>query len=192
MSTGLKGAPRSAADLEVERAAPVCSEDLVLVAIINQPRDLDIARVLGWYRIPLGTAPKTIQVDWLAFYLPGSFGDLRWSVRYIARVRGFELVTRRELLANEVEHPRAEEPYYKVQLGPLLELNPPIPSQAWRRFTFLYTTGERLIAARDLTDLTVPHNRERQRLWRLIAERAGAPWAAAPLLVPPVIQPSAG
>ena len=41
--------------------------DLVLVAVLNNKRDLEIARVLGWYRIPLKTAPKTVGVDWLAF-----------------------------------------------------------------------------------------------------------------------------
>ncbi|HJX41514.1 MAG TPA: hypothetical protein VJ345_08630, partial [Anaerolineales bacterium] len=68
-------------------------DDLVLVAILNAPRDLEIARLLGWYRIPVQTAPKTVRVDWLAFYLPGSFGEQRWSVRYLARVRGHELAT---------------------------------------------------------------------------------------------------
>ena len=46
---------------------------LVLVAFIPTPRDLEIARVLGWYRIPLRSAPKVIAVDYLAFYQPASF-----------------------------------------------------------------------------------------------------------------------
>ncbi len=40
---------------------------LMLVAVMPSPRDLEIARVLGWYRIPLRFAPKIIQVDYLAF-----------------------------------------------------------------------------------------------------------------------------
>ncbi|NJN44676.1 MAG: hypothetical protein HC806_08140 [Anaerolineae bacterium] len=48
---------------------------LLLVAIIPSPRDLEIARVLGWYRIPLRRAPKVVAVDYLAFYQPtGGFG----------------------------------------------------------------------------------------------------------------------
>src|SRR4030067_995726 len=93
-------------------------EDLVLVAIVKTPRDLEIARVLGWYRIPLATAPKTLRVDWIAFYQTATFGDERWSVRYVAPVRGYELVTREELLRDERDHPRAKEPYFKLQLGP--------------------------------------------------------------------------
>ncbi len=70
---------------------PPGAEDLVLVAILNTPRDLEIAQTLGWYRIPLVTAPKTVRVDWLAFYLPASFGEHRWSVSYLTEVRGYEL-----------------------------------------------------------------------------------------------------
>lgn len=152
--------------------------DLVLVAILNAPRDLEIARTLGWYRIPLVTAPKTVRVDWVAFYLPGSFDSQRWSVRYLAELRGVELCTRRELLYLETDHPRADEPYFKLQLGPLLELTPPIPSRNWRRFSFLYTTGDRLFSASELKDLTVPSTRAREQLWRLLRDRAGsAAWA---------------
>jgi hypothetical protein len=40
----------------------------VLVVFLPGPQDMDIARLLGWYRIPLRTAPKVVAVDWLAFY----------------------------------------------------------------------------------------------------------------------------
>ena len=146
-------------------------EDLVLVAVVRHPRDLDIARVLGWYRIPVGTAPKTLRVDWLAFYQTAAFGDERWSVRCVAPVRGYELVRRGELLRDEPDHPRAAEPYFKVQLGPMESLTRPIRSERWKRFTFLYTTGDRLLAARDVTDLTIPSASQRDRLWRMLRER---------------------
>lgn len=146
-------------------------DDLVLVAIVKHPRDLEIARLLGWYRIPLATSPKTVRVDWLAFYQPAAFGDERWSVRYAARVRGHEMVKRINLLHDEPEHPRAQEPYYKIQLGQVFVLPHEIPSRSWRRFVFLYTTGQRLLAADDFSDLTVPTSDERDLLWRLLRER---------------------
>lgn len=150
---------------------PPGAEDLVLVAILNTPRDLEIAQTLGWYRIPLVTAPRTVRVDWLAFYLPAPFGDQRWSVSYLAEVRGYELRTRRELLFMETDHERVDEPYFKMQLGPVFELSPPIPSRSWRRFTFLYTTGDRILTAADLSDLTIPQSQIRARLLR---DRAGS------------------
>jgi len=146
-------------------------DDLVLIAMMKDPRDLEIARVLGWYRIPVQTAPKTLRVDWIAFYLPRIFGDEKWSIRYLAPVKGYELVKRRELLQSETDHLRANEPYFKIQLGPLVQLSRPIPSRRWRRFTFLYTTGDRLLTAREIKDLRVPASKTRDRLWRMMRER---------------------
>jgi hypothetical protein len=146
-------------------------DDLVLVAVMPEPRDLEIARVLGWYRIPVQTAPKTIRVDWIAFYLTSAFGDEKWSIRYYAAVQGFELVKRRELLREDIDHPRKDEPYFKVQLGPLLRLVRPVVSDRWRRFTFLYTTGELLVQAREIKDLRVPSSETRRRMWRILHER---------------------
>ncbi len=148
-------------------------QDLVLVAIVKLPRDLEIARVLGWYRIPLATAPKTLRVDWLAFYQTAAFGDERWSVQHVCPVRGFELARRDELLRDEPDDLRAQEPYFKVMLGPMRDLPRAIPARRWRRVTFLYTTGERLAAAQDLNDLRVPVGDRRDRLWSLLRERGG-------------------
>ena len=147
------------------------AEDLILVAIVRSPRDLDIARVLGWYRIPLATSPKTIRVDWIAFYQTAAFGEEKWSVRYVACVKGHELVTRKEILFEEPDHPRANEPYFKMQLGPLKTLPHVIHAKSWRRFTFLYTTGARLLSAAELRDLTVPASDEHDVLWKLLKER---------------------
>ena len=61
---------------------------LILVAVTNNPRDMEIARLLGWYRIPFKSAPKVIAVDYLAFYQPASFGEMGGQIRYIAAVRG--------------------------------------------------------------------------------------------------------
>jgi hypothetical protein len=154
------------------------SEDLVLVAIARHPRDLEIARVLGWYRIPLAFSPKTLHVDWLAFYQTAAFGVERWSVRWVAPVRGYELTTRAELLRADPDHPRANEPYFKLQLGALEPLPHPITSHRWRRFTFLYTTGERMGLAHDLRDLVLTGAHERAHLWRIVRERREA-WRRA-------------
>jgi hypothetical protein len=118
---------------------------LILVAILNNPRDLEIARLLGWYRIPLRSSPKVVAVDYLAFYQTGAFSEEKWRIQYIAPVRGHELVTRAELLRDEPDHPRAHQEYYKIQLGSLITLSRPILAEKWRRITFFYTTGEYLL-----------------------------------------------
>lgn len=145
---------------------------LVLVALVPNMRDLEIARMLGWYRIPLRTAPKVVNVDYLAFYQGGIFGpEHRWQIETYAQVRGHELTRRIDLLRDEIDHPRAHEEYYKVQLGPLETLPQPIRAGRWRRITFLYTTGDLLRIAKTVNDLVV-HSEDRQILWHSLRERA--------------------
>ncbi len=146
------------------------SSSLVLVAVMTGPRDLEIARLFGWYRIPLRTAPKVIAVDYLAFYQTGAFKEARWRIQYVAPVRGHELTTRGELLREEVDHPRAGEEYYKIQIGALEELPSSIHAEKWRRITFFYTTGEYLLGADTINDLVV-HSEERKILWKALRER---------------------
>lgn len=145
--------------------------DLILVALLPTPRDLEIARLLGWYRIPLRTAPKVVAVDYLAFYQPSAFGERSGQIEFIAEVRGHELTTRGELLKDEAAHPRAREEYFKIQLGGLEKLKEPIKTDKWKRITFLYSTGEYLNNAKLMNDLVV-QNEERQILWKNLRERA--------------------
>ncbi len=148
------------------------NESLILVAYLPSPKDLEIARMLGWYRIPLRTSPKMIEVDYFAFFQGGSFSeDHRWQIEYIAEYQGHELTTRADLLRDEPNHPRAREEYYKVQLGTMIRLNKPITAGKWKRLTFLYTTGEMINSATTLYDLVLEDS-EREVLWKSLRERA--------------------
>lgn len=144
---------------------------LILVCLLPAPRDLELARLLGWYRIPFKSAPKVVAVDYLAFYQPASFGEMGGQIQYVAEVRGHELTTRAELLRDEPDHPRAREEYFKIQLGPLERLKNPVRAETWRRITFFYTTGESLLRAKTLNELVVD-GEERQLLWHSLRERA--------------------
>lgn len=144
---------------------------LILVCLLPSPRDLEIARLLGWYRIPFRSAPKVVAVDNLAFYQPGSFGEESGRIEWTAPVRGHELTTRAELLKDEPDHPRSGEEYYKIQVGPLEKLPHPVLAEKWKRLTFMYTTGEYLLKAETLNDLVVQNN-ERSLLWQSLRERA--------------------
>jgi hypothetical protein len=146
------------------------STSLVLVAVVTGQRDLEIARLFGWYRIPLKSAPKVVAVDYLAFYQTGAFQESKWIIQYIAPVRGHELTTRSELLREEPDHPRAKEEYFKIQIGPLQELPKAIQAGKWKRITFFYTTGEYLLNAESINDLIV-QSEERKILWKALRER---------------------
>ncbi|NJN67340.1 MAG: hypothetical protein HC884_11825 [Chloroflexaceae bacterium] len=128
-------------------------EDRVLVAVISHPRDLQMVRERGWYRIPLNRAPTQLAADYLAFYQTAASGDERWSVRYYAPILRYRITTRHELLPDEASHPRANDRYYRLDLGPLETLPQPIPSARLRRVTFIATTFGHLRRARDVRDL---------------------------------------
>lgn len=130
-------------------------EDRVLVAVAISPRDFAIARDEGWYRIPQKRVPKGIHAEYVAFYFNRAFGAQKWAIHYFGRHLGHELARRRDLLPEEADHPRAEEVYYKIQLGPLQQLERPIVSLRWRRISFIHTTWDRLIDATEINDLLV-------------------------------------
>jgi hypothetical protein len=129
-------------------------DDQVLVAIMNNRADWKRVQTEGWYRIPAKRAPKIVpHFDWLAFYFTAKFGDDRYAVHYYAAVEGHELVRRHDLFPQQTDHPRANDWYYKLNLGPLQHKLPPIISHKWRRITFITTTGDRFENALEINDL---------------------------------------
>jgi len=141
----------------------------VLVAVINNLRDFEIARDQGWYRIPLERAPSRVGADYLAFYQTRVFGKERWAINYYAPVRRFRIVSRQTMLPEEPDHPRAHELYYKIEIGPLQRLLHPIPSHRLRRITFIPTTLERLLRAEEINDLWCGNAAE-ETLWQAFKE----------------------
>ena len=137
----------------------------VLVAVVTRPHDLELARAAGWYRVPLRSAPRGLACGLLAFYQTAAFGAERWSVRYAAAVLRVDIALRRELLPDEAGHPRAQERYYRLALGPLWALPAPIPSRRLRRLTFIATTLGQLLRACDVTELWRPPEAPAPELW---------------------------
>ncbi len=126
----------------------------VLIAIVKDRRDLEIARVERWYRIPVRSAPKNLEAArWLAFYQTKAFGEERWAIRYYAPILGRSILKRRDLLPDQLDHPRANQDYYKIELGELQSLERPIISRRGRRLVFIPTTWEKFRHAEEINDL---------------------------------------
>ncbi len=136
----------------------------VLIAIVNNKRDFAIAKEQHWYRIPLKSAPKRVKTDYLAFYQTKVFGEEKWAVNYHAQIKRYEVVKRYELFPEERNHIRADEDYYKIEIGDLKKLPHPIISRKWRRITFIPTTWEKFIRAEEINDLFDESPLE-DRLW---------------------------
>jgi hypothetical protein len=146
----------------MEQRAP--EETPVLVAIMNSPRDLEIARQAGWYRIPVRHVPRRLGAEYLAFYQTKAFGEEGWAINYYAPIHRVHLAQRRDLLPQEANHARADDWYYRIEIGPLERLPHPIPSRRLRRITFIPTTLARLLAAWEINDLWLG-SEEEERLW---------------------------
>ena len=125
----------------------------VLVCIVTQPSDMQRICDAGWYRIPLIHAPRGLSVGYLAFYLTAAFNSQRWSILEYAQVLSISIARRYELLPEQAQHPRAQQRYLRFSLGALQRLAQPIPSRKWRRISFIPTTLEQLLSARDVSEL---------------------------------------
>jgi hypothetical protein len=149
-------------------------EDRVLVAVMNRPKDFEIARDAGWYRLPERRALRDACYEYVAFYFTTAFAELKWAIHYYAPCLGHELVTRRDLLPDETEHPHADRRYYKLQLGALQQRVPPIVSLRWRRVTFIHTTWDRFQAAKEINDLYAEGDEFVDRVYHALRD-AGMP-----------------
>jgi hypothetical protein len=134
-----------------------------------------------WYRVPEKKAPRGAFLEYIAFYFTAAFGEEAYTVHYYARRLGHELVTRRELLPDEADHPRADERYYKLQLGHLQRREPPIISQRWRRITFIHTTWDRFLVAEEINDLFVEGGEFVDRLYHALRDAGLSPERAYPV-----------
>ncbi len=142
---------------------------------MSRPQDFQIARDQGWYRVPEKKATRGIFFEYVAFYFTSAFAEKKYAVHYYARRLGHELVTRRELLPSQPNHLRADEPYFKLQLGPVQQREPPIVSLRWRRITFLHSTWDRFEAAQEINDLFAEGDEFVDRLYHALRETDLAP-----------------
>lgn len=128
-------------------------DDRVLVGVVNRQKDFERLRYQQWYRIPHGRSVKGIYAEYLAFFLSRSFKEKNGGIHYYAKRTGHELVRRCDLLPDEANHARANDLYYKIQLGELRERVPPILNPTRRPVVFVYTTWDRFVAAHQIADL---------------------------------------
>jgi len=140
----------------------------VLIAIMNNPLDLVIARDQHWYRIPVRSVDNLLRErwppQWLAFYQTKVFGDEAYAVNYYAHVLDIRKVFRWELFPDQPKDEKAQRRYCQLILSPLQRLPRPILSPHWRRIVFIPTTWEKFVSAVEINDLYDESPLE-DRLW---------------------------
>jgi len=130
------------------------AEKSVLIAIVNNGRDLHIANTEHWYRIPVKSAPKELdRMRYIAFYLTSAFGEKKWSINQWAEINEISIAKRSDLLPHEIDHPRSDELYFKLNINELKYLPNSIISNRGRRIVFITTTLSKFKAAKELNDL---------------------------------------
>jgi very-short-patch-repair endonuclease len=129
----------------------------VLVAILNNHLDFEIAQDKHWYRIPVASVNKWLKdrwpPQWLAFYQTKVFGAEKHAVNYYARVLRIRQVYRWQLFDMMPNDPKAHRRYYQLFLGSLQRLPAPILSRRWRRIVFIPTTWTKFVSATEINDL---------------------------------------
>jgi len=129
------------------------AEDRVLVGVINRKRDLETVLGERWYRIPQQQMKRGINAEYIAFFLSKAFSERNGGIHYFADYKGVELLYRRDLLPQEANHPRANDAYYKIQLGTIRPKVPPVLNTSKRTLSFVYTTWDRFVNATKISDL---------------------------------------
>jgi very-short-patch-repair endonuclease len=125
----------------------------LLVAILKEVSDFGILKEQGWYRIPVGKAPRRWPPKWLAFYQPNAFGADAFKIRYYGEVDDIQIVKRQELFPTEFESELSFRKYYRLYLKSLRELPAPISIHRFRRLVFISTTWEKFLMAEQINDL---------------------------------------
>ncbi|MDM8564599.1 DUF559 domain-containing protein [Candidatus Halobeggiatoa sp. HSG11] len=140
----------------------------LLVAIINTPIDLAIAREQHWYRIPISSVTKLLKnrwpPRWLAFYQPKIFGPEAYAINYYAKITDIRTAERWQLFPNQPPDKKSNQRYYQIFISTLQKLPKPILSRRLRRMVFIPTTWEKFIKAVEINDLYDDSPLE-DRLW---------------------------
>lgn len=89
----------------------------------------------------------------MAFYQTLAFGREGKAIRYYAPVKKISVTTRRKLLPEERNHPRAGDRYYRLELGVVKKTPQRIENRSRRRICFGFTTLRKLLKAAEISHL---------------------------------------
>jgi len=128
----------------------------VLIALMPNKSDFEIAKTLYWYRIPVRSAPQIVKnnlIKYIAFYHTKVFEREKFSIRYYTEVNKISIVKRKNLLPDQPFDLKSENDYYKIEFSPLSALPQPIVSLRHRRLLFIPTSEEKLFNAKEINYL---------------------------------------
>lgn len=118
----------------------------VLVALVRQPSDWHFIQKGGFYRIPVKSAPAMVKdgsIEYLAFYFPKPFKEHAYKVAWYGKVNHLRIVSRKEAVPSQPNHPKADAQYYIIGIEKCIQLEEPFESIRPRRLLFIPTTQQK-------------------------------------------------
>lgn len=129
----------------------------VLIAILNNRLDFNIAHEQHWYRIPVSSVSKWLKdrwpPQWIAFYQTKVFGTEAHAVNYYGQVVDIRKAYRWELFPDQPRDEKSQRRYYQIVFDDLRRLPIPIVSRRWRRIVFIPTTWQKFTTATEINEL---------------------------------------
>ncbi|MBI4064616.1 MAG: DUF559 domain-containing protein [Elusimicrobia bacterium] len=135
----------------------------VLIGVVKTRRDLEMILRERAYRMPVEAAPKRAP-RYIAFYQPSSVKEkgglikvhpagFDGTIRYWAPIKEKTKLPRVAIVPDEPDHPKAQESYWLIKLGPIRKLPRPIANKRRMRVVFGFTTLQKLKNSREVKDL---------------------------------------
>jgi len=143
------------------------SEKDLVIGVLKHERDLPFAVHDKWYRIPVKSAPIIVRdnkIKYLALYQGRMFKDSPSQIQWYGKVKRITVHKRIELLPEENYNPNANEDYYKIELAKISKLKKPIKAIRPRRISFIITTFDRFIKAKEINEVFLESYLE-EKVW---------------------------
>ena len=128
-------------------------EHEVLIGTVKNIKQFEVNFEKRFYHIPEAVLPKNmLPVEYVALYLPaGTFGDEDGCIRYYGKITKTEIVKRKEI--NEIPSNNGEVMYYRFFVEEWKLLEHPIIRECGGIYAKAFTTLEKLLSARKLSDI---------------------------------------
>ena len=122
---------------------------VVLVAVLKNRRDLSCLLCEKWYRIPVDKCPQK-KFIYLAFFEPAKLPGQGGRIRYFAEPARVEVKNRKTLLPAEKD---SEKKYFQFTFDCVKKLKNQVKNKNGMRVSFGFTTLQKLLKAKEVTDL---------------------------------------
>ena len=128
-------------------------EHEVLIGTVKSKKQFEVNYSERFYHIPAAVVPKNmLPVKYIALYLPeGTFGDEEGCIRFYGKIREAKIIKREEI--KNIPSRNYGTDYYKFEVEEWKRLDFPIIRECGAIYTKAFTSLEKLLSAKKLSDI---------------------------------------